>query len=112
MKQSFADDVQLTCQSIRIYMRDAPILISGIEKALGGNNNVELASNSHSLKGITGYYTKGLLYQSCLSLEKAGRAELLPDEKPTLALQLASLKEQVDDMLLEMQRYTDGHGCA
>lgn len=112
MKHSFAGDTQLACQSIRIYMRDAPILLGRIETAQESNNNTELTAGSHALKGITGFYTKGLLYQSCLSMEKSGQAELLPDEKSTLALQLVILKEQIEDILREMQIYLDENDCA
>lgn len=112
MQLSFSGDKNLICQGMRIYMRDAPSLLEKIEKAIASGDNDELFDKSHALKGITGYYNKGLLYQSCLSIERAGRANLLPEEKQTLTLQMGSLKKQVSDMLTDMQKYMEENGCA
>lgn len=109
IKEAFGDDQPLICQAMRIYMRDAPQLAEGIERAIASGENDELVSKSHALKSITGYYGKGRLYDSCLSIEKAGRAGMLPEEKSSLARQAGGLARLLDGMLREMRRYVEEH---
>lgn len=109
LRQSFAGDEDLTCQAIQVYLRDAPLLADGIAKALESGDNDALSESSHALKSITGYYGKGPLYQNCLSLEKAGRARLLPEERAGLTVQFAGLRAQLTALLAEMRRYLQDH---
>jgi PAS domain S-box-containing protein len=106
MAQAFGKDAEFIKKSMEIFLRDAPGLLAEIGGALERDDNGALTVSAHSLKGITGYYTKSGAYQGCLELEKMGRSAALPQEKEkALALaeeleaRLKSLTDAMEDYL-------------
>ncbi len=102
MKSSFAGNVALTIESMQIYSQDAPKLLLEIEEAIRQDDNSELTLKAHALKGITGYYTKNLAYEACLSLEKMGRTGKLPLEKKLVLEQMGLLRKLILSLSADM----------
>ena len=102
MKNSFAGNINLTIESMQIYLEDALELLSDIEEAVNHNDNSSLTLKAHALKGITGYYTKGAIYNACLNLEMMGRAEKLPQEKQLVMEQIILAQELILNLISDM----------
>jgi signal transduction histidine kinase/CheY-like chemotaxis protein len=92
---AFGNDADLLRQGMGIYIRDSSPLLAGIEAALAAGDNSRLAVEAHTLKGLTGYYTKGEVYRNCLALERAGRDGRLPEDAARLAGLHAALRTRV-----------------
>lgn len=105
MRLSFGEDTTFICATMQIYMRDAPVLAQKALTALRAENNDELASNAHALKGITGYFNKGELYKACLDLEMLGRSGGLPLQAVHALGLWAAINSQLHEMLGAMQYF-------
>lgn len=78
MRQFLGHEPILIRKSMEIYLRDAPVLAAQVREALAVNDKYTLGEKSHTLKGISSYFTRGELYRSALALEHLGRG--LEDE--------------------------------
>ena len=112
MRLSFGEDRSFIGATMQIYMRDAPILAQKAYDALMAGNNADLASHAHALKGITGYFTKGELYTSCLDLEKLGRESELPLQAVHALGIWSTINNYLGDMLQAMQDYLEESGTS
>ncbi len=108
---AFGGDQNLICQSMRIYINDAPALLAAIGTALRAGNNADLAENSHALKGITGYYNNGELRSLCMHMEKAGRDNLLPAAREDLLQHFTKLELQIAALAAELEGYISTQGA-
>ncbi|MDR1647152.1 MAG: Hpt domain-containing protein, partial [Zoogloeaceae bacterium] len=114
MAQVFGNDAEFIKESMVLFLRDAPGLLAEIEGALERDDNGALTVNAHSLKGITGYYTKSDVYQACFELEQMGRSAALPKEKEKararaedLKARLRALTDAMEDTLRPSRTKTD-----
>lgn len=105
--KAFGDDRSFICATMQIYMRDAPALARKAYESLQAGNNGELAANAHALKGITGYFTRGGMYSSCLELEMLGKNEGLPLQSVHALGLWSAINNYLRDMLDEMRDYMD-----
>lgn len=100
---SFGNDVQFACATMQIYLRDAPGLALSVLQAIREGDNEQLAASAHALKGITGYFSKGILYRTCLELENLGRKNGLPTYADYAFHTWSNLNTLLQDMLHSMQ---------
>lgn len=105
MSGYFSNNKQLIRQSMEFYLADGPDLAQKIKTALGAGKNEDLKLHAHSLKGLSGYYTQGDLYDFCLSLEIFGRENALPDKKEAAEAIFAQLQTEMNTLMKEMRRY-------
>ena len=105
MSKSFAGNEELIIQSMKIYMREAPGLISDIEDAIERNDNSGLIVSVHALKGITGYYTKSGPFKACLALEMMGREDKLPEHLVEVTRQKSLVFGQIYKIIQNMEDY-------
>lgn len=108
LQRSFSGDVELARQSMEIYLGDAPGLLEEILSAIAEGDNKKLTVSAHSLKGLTGYYTRGPVYDSCLTLERKGRENALPAGEAECMRIAADLKKQADALMRAMRAYIVG----
>lgn len=101
---AFSGNDNLLKMSMEIYIRDSKKLLEGIRDAIQTANNEKLRIDGHSLKGITGYYNKGVIFEACLAMEQAGRQNKLPMENAVLMKQYENLCSLVTELLAEMQQ--------
>ncbi len=105
MERTFSGDAELARQSMEIYLRDAPGLLEDIRNAIDREDNSTLVVGAHTLKGLTGYYAKGGVYQACLAVERMGREKALPGAKMDVLRAAADLGEKIDALIRAMQTY-------
>ncbi len=108
--ENFSNKSSTIKESMTVYRRDAPVLLEGIEKAVRMGDNEALSATAHALKGITAFYTRGLPIELSLTLERLGRAGLLPAQTneadrllPRLRACLSALMEHMNEYLSEME---------
>ncbi len=109
--ENFLNKSEVIKKSMDIYRRDAPVLLEGIEKAVRMGDNEALRASAHALKGITVFYTRGLPVELSLTLERMGRAGLLPAQTeeadkllPRLRACLSGLMDHMSEYLTEMEQ--------
>lgn len=109
MKLSFGDDKAFACDTMRIYMRDAPGLAEKALAAIRQGDNEALAVNAHALKGITSYFTRGEMYRLCLTLEHLGRDSALPLQSVHALGTWSQINAGLTEILAAMRQYfTEG----
>ena len=110
MRLSFGGDKSFICDTMRMYVRDAPGMAHEVLAAVREEDNGQLASRAHALKGMTGYFTRADLYKSCLELEMLGRSQGLPLQSVHALGLWAGLNVRLADTLKAMERYIALHG--
>lgn len=108
MRLSFGEDRQFTCDTMCIYLRDAPTLAKKCLAAIRASDNEELTQAAHALKGITGYFTKNDAYKHCLDLEYLGRENGLPLRAVHGMGLLSSINVALEQICREMKSYIEG----
>ncbi len=109
LERSFGDDTELTMMSMHIYLRDMPPLIEKMKKSVQEGNATLLAESAHTLKGLTGYYTKADIYVCTLELEQLGKAHALQDHGEKITPLLQKLEKSAQKLAQEMQDYINTH---
>lgn len=105
MRQSFGDDKGFACDSMTLYLRDAPGRLRDIRESVDNDDNEALATSAHALKGMTGYYNRETPYTACLALEMLGREKGLPDKRAAAVSQLSMLEIQIQIIMRKMTDY-------
>lgn len=108
--KGFVGNKELIVKTMKIYLRDVPSIMKGIETAIKSSDNVGLAANAHTLKGISSYYTQSQMLEVCVALEQIGRAEKLPESLKEATRQVSILLEGVDKLSLEIEKYISEQG--
>jgi signal transduction histidine kinase/CheY-like chemotaxis protein len=112
IEQIFAGDTGLAAQSMLLYLRDAPGLLAEIDKAVAGGDSAGLAARAHALKGLTGHYTRGVVFTLCLRAERMGREERLPAAKDEAKRCAALLGAKAAELMRAMEAYRTAHECS
>lgn len=105
MRQSLGNDKGYACDSMTLFLRDAPGRLRDIKEAVSTDDNEALTSSAHTLKGMTGYYNRETPYTACLALEMLGREKGLPDKKDAAISQLSMLEIQILIIMRKMADY-------
>ncbi len=105
LESSFAGDATLTKMSMGIYLRDMPALMANIQQAVEEANATLLTEAAHSLKGLTGYYTKDKAYDICYELEQLGRGANLAENSATATQLTQQLEIYMRALTEAMQNY-------
>ncbi|SHN59270.1 response regulator [Desulfovibrio litoralis] len=105
VSNAFGGNNELIAATMDVYFRDAPIQLNGILEAINEGNNELLVSSAHSLKGISSYYSRGAVYQTCLKIEKYGRDKMLPDAKEELTSEYYYLSKNMEALILSMKNF-------
>jgi len=103
--KTIGKDPNLIKKIISLYLRDAPKLLDDVEDAIKNGDNKKLADNAHALKGITGYYNIGDVYNMCLKLEQAGKANSMPEKNQEMSDSVSQLKNLISDLIEELKIY-------
>ena len=104
LKKSFGDNTELIVKSMEIYIRDAATAIETIEEAFKASDMEGLMASTHSLKGMTAYYTTEGAYKSAIALEKLLRTNGLTDTE-TVGAYIERLKHNVDFLTASFTPY-------
>jgi|GEM_PF-1528922 Signal transduction histidine kinase len=105
VENNFAYDTSLFTDSVHIYLRDAPKLLGKIEEALKTGDSRGLYLGAHALKGITGYFSRGALYELCLAIEKAATAGAIAEQQVFHEQEVARLAAMLAAIIEEMNTY-------
>ena len=100
-------DPTLIKKIVSLYLRDAPKLLNDIEEASKNGDNKKMGESSHALKGITGYYNTGDVYNMCLKLEQLGKANSMPEKNEEVTNSLSQLKDFISQLLEELKAYIE-----
>ncbi len=109
LQRSFGGDIALTTMSMNIYLRDMPLLVEKIKNAIEAQDAVLLMESAHTLKGLTGYYTKSEVYTYTLELEQMGRSNTLQGFHKELDIIMQQLERTTQALAQEMQTYINTH---
>jgi len=105
--KTIGTDPNLIKKIISLYLRDAPKLVEEIDEAIKSGDNKKMGENAHALKGITGYYNTGDIYNMCLELEQFGKTNSMPDKNGEIADSLSRLKDFISRLLEELKVYIE-----
>jgi signal transduction histidine kinase/DNA-binding response OmpR family regulator len=99
--QRVGGDEKLLRQMIRTFLRETPIRMAAIEKALHRNNGAEVASVSHALKGSVGIFGATRASQQTQSLEDLGHMSDFQEANRVFGF----LKEEIANLQQNLRRY-------
>jgi PAS domain S-box-containing protein len=110
MERTFAGADGLVRQSMSLYLSEAPGLLADMARAVSGRDNEALTGGAHALKGLTGYYTRGEVFELCLEIERLGRGRHLPAAGDEAAGRVALLGAKTAELMRAMEAYIAGRG--
>ena len=107
INKTIGSDPNLIKKIITLYLRDAPKLLNEIDEAVKSGDNKKMSENAHALKGITGYYNNGDVYNICLKLEQSGKTDCMPEKNEEIADSLSQLKDFISRLIEELKVYIE-----
>ena len=99
------DDADDIANSMRIFMRNAPDLITRARQSIENSDSRDLASSAHALKGIIRYYSSGSLYEDLYSLELMANDDYFTDNLKSINDKINSIHENISILMHEMDAY-------
>ncbi len=108
VKRDIGENIDDILYSMQIYIRDSKKLIKNIQMAIKEENEELISSSVHSLKGITGYYTNGNLYNDIVELELLAKKHNFSDDKERIVSIVLSIERDAYALIHEMTSYIDG----
>jgi HPt (histidine-containing phosphotransfer) domain-containing protein len=77
-------DRKLLRRLVRLFLADAPKLMTRVERALARADAVKLQETAHALKGSVGNFDSGRAFQAVRHLEMLGREQKLVEAEAAL----------------------------
>ena len=94
------DDLELLQEITRLFLDDAPNMMSAIEQAIASQDADALGRSAHTLKGCVSNFGAAEAYEAALNLEKLGRTGDLDGA----AAGMERLRRSLEDLRPELEQ--------
>ena len=98
------DDLELLQEIARLFLDDAPNMMSAIEQAIAAHDADALGRSAHTLKGCVSNFGAADAYEAALNLEKLGRTgdlDRAADGMERLRRSLEDLRPELEQLAAE-----------
>ncbi|MBE1237015.1 Hpt domain-containing protein [Phaeovibrio sulfidiphilus] len=103
LDKTLGGHTSLIIKSMEMFFKTAQDLMDGMRAAIAADNNGDLETNAHSLKGIVGYFNQGVVHRLCAELQFSGRDGSLPGDHARVEREFQRLEALIRDLCEEMK---------
>ena len=109
LKQSFGKNVDLAKRSIKLYMRDVPILLQEIAEAINNSADQIIFDRCQSIESMSGYYTQKGPYEAAQNLLNCLIKHPLPAGLPEVQKMFSDLSATANILINNMDDWLKRH---